>query len=83
MDGKIAGITLSRDLLKGKMQTGVGYRYVRYRLPENLMDISQHIGEINFSWQLLKGIYLSLNYEGTFEQKDKYNRLYAQIRKRF
>jgi hypothetical protein len=83
MDGKLFGVGLSRDLLQGKIQTSLGYRYARYQLPENQNDVTQHIGEISLSWQFLKNMSISMNYEGTFEQQDRYNRLYAQIRKRF
>lgn len=83
MDGKMLGLRLSRDLLQGKMQAGLGYRYASYRLPENLIDVTQHIGEASISWQFAKNMSISMNYEGTFEQQDRYNRIYAQIRKRF
>lgn len=83
MNGNIYGLNLSRDLLNGKIYTGVGYRYVDYRLPENLLDIVQHMGELHLSWQFYKNMSLALNYEGTFEQQDRYNRIYAQLRARF
>lgn len=83
LSGKIFSLNLSRDLFKGKVQTGIGYRYVDYRLPENLVDLIQNIGEASFSWQISKSMAFSLNYEGTFEKQDRYNRIYLQLRKRF
>jgi len=83
MNGNIYGLTISRDFLKGKIQTGIGYRYVDYRLPESRTNILQNIGEMNLSWQFTRKMFFSLNYEGTFEKKDQYNRLYLQIRRRF
>ena len=83
LNGKILGVTISRDLFKGKFQTGIGYRYLDYRHPENMLNIVQNIGEMNVYWQFYKNMSLSLNYEGTFEKQDRYNRLYLQIRKRF
>jgi hypothetical protein len=83
MNGNVYGLSLVRDLLKGKIQTGIGYRYVDYKLPENQQNITQHIGEMNLSWQFLKNFSISANYEGTFEQHLKYNRIYAQLRMRF
>ena len=82
MNGKIAGLNISRAFSGGKMQTGLGYHFVDYRLPENQLDIIQHTGEANFYWQLFETMTLSLNYEVTFERKDTYNRIYLQIRKR-
>jgi hypothetical protein len=83
MNGKILGLSISRELFKGKLSTDIGYRYVDYRLPENLLNIRQSIAEMNLSWQIFKNLSLSMNYEGTFEKLDKYNRIYLQVRKRF
>ena len=83
MIGKILGASLSRDFFRGKVSSGLGYRYIDYRLPENLLNITQNIGEMNLSWQFYKSMSLSFNYEGTFEKHNEYNRLYVQVRKRF
>jgi len=83
MNGKILGGNLSRDFFQGKFSTGMGYRFVDYRLPESFITIKQNIAEMNLSWQMAKNISFSLNYEGTFEQQNSYNRFYAQFRKRF
>jgi hypothetical protein len=83
MNGKIAGVSLSRDLFQGKLQTGLGYRYIDYKFPESGQSPVQNIGEMNIYWQFSRSMSLSVNYEGTFEKIDKYNRLYLQIRKRF
>lgn len=83
MNGKIAGLNVSRDFSGGKIQTGLGYHFVDYRLPENKLDIIQHTGEANLYFQLIEKLTLSVNYEVTFERKDTYNRVYLQIRKRF
>jgi hypothetical protein len=83
MTGNIYGLSLSRDFFNGKVQAGIGYKYVDYTLPENQPGILQNIGEMNFYWQLARNMSFSLNYEGTYEKQNKYNRLYLQIRKRF
>jgi hypothetical protein len=82
MSGVIAGANLYRDLAGGKLQAGFGYRYVGYKLPESSMDIKQNIAEVSLSL-VVKKLLLSLNYEGTFEKSDLYNRIYAQVRIRF
>jgi hypothetical protein len=83
INGVVGGINISRDFFKGKVQTGLGYRYVDNQIPENLTNLRQHMAEFNFSWQFYKKMYLSVNYEGTFENQYRYNMVYAQIRKRF
>jgi hypothetical protein len=83
LNGKIYGLNLYRDFLEGKLQAGLTYRYVDYSMPENKLDIIQHVPEANISWQFLKKMSLSVNYEATFESSNRYNRVYLQIRKRF
>jgi len=83
LNGKIYSLNLTRDFFKSKVQTGIGYRFVDYRLPENSLTIPQNIGEANLSWQMYDKMSLSVSYEGTFEKHDRYDRIYFQIRKRF
>lgn len=83
VNGKIIGLSISRDLFQGKLQTSLGYRYVDYELPENKLNEVQNIGEINLSWLISKNLFFGVNYEGTFEKQDKYNRVYLQLRIRF
>jgi hypothetical protein len=83
MNGNILGLTISRDFFNGKVQTGLGYRYVDYKLTENQLMVPQNIGEMNLSWQIAKKMSFAFYYEGTFEELYKYNRFYLQLRKRF
>jgi hypothetical protein len=83
INSKILVASITRDLFQSKLQAGLGYRYVDYKLTESPISVMQNIGEANISWQFTKYMSLSLNYEGTFEQKNRYNRVYFQIRKRF
>ena len=83
INGVVGGINISRVFFKGKVQTGLGYRYVDNQIPENLTDLRQHMAEFNFSWQFYKKMILSMNYEGTFEDQYSYNMIYVQVRKRF
>jgi hypothetical protein len=83
INSKIAGLSLLKDFAGGKVQTGIGYHLVDNTLPESQSDVIQHIGEINFYWQFYKKFSLSVNYEGTFESSNTYNRIYLQLRSRF
>jgi hypothetical protein len=83
INGLIGGINISRDFFSGKLQTGIGYRYIDNEIPENLIKIQQHMADLNLSWQFYKKMVLSLNYEGTFENPSRYNMIYLQVRKRF
>jgi hypothetical protein len=81
--GEILGLSLSKDMFNGKFQSGLGYRYVDYKLPESNLGVKQNIAEINLTYMASRSLFLSMNYEGTFEKQDKYNRLYLQMRIRF
>jgi hypothetical protein len=83
INGEILGLSLSKDMLQGKFQTSLGYRFVDYTLPETGTKIIQNIGELNLSFLIAKNLFFSMNYEGTFEKQDKYNRIYFQARIRF
>jgi hypothetical protein len=83
MNGKVLGADITKDLFKGKLQTGIGYRYTNYTLPESKLSILQNTGTVSLFWLLTKKMSFSANYEGTLEKHDKYNRIYLQIRKRF
>ena len=78
--GGIYGITLSKDLAKGKINIGLGYRYVDYHYyGVEMTSIPQNVGEANFTWRIYKRISVTLYYEGTFEKINSYNRIYAQL----
>ncbi len=83
LKGQVLQARLSRDLFQGKFQAEAGYQYVDYRLPESQLSTLQHIGEFGIYWQFAKKMSFSANYEGTFERKNTYDRIYLQLRKRF
>ena len=83
LKGMIYGTTISREFFSGKLQSSIGYRSVNYNLPTNQIDVIQNIGETSLAWQFSKNMFLSFNYEGTFEKQDRYNRFYFQLRVRF
>lgn len=83
INGWIGAINLSGDFLSGKVQPGIGFRFVDYTLPENSVNIIQNIAEVNLAINFTRTFYFSVSYEGTFESAAKYNRIYLQLRKRF
>ena len=83
INGWTAALNIAGDFYNGKIRPGIGYRYVDYALPENSIGIIQNIAEVNLAVNLARKLFLSVNYEGTFESAAKYNRVYLQLRKRF
>jgi len=83
ISGKIYSLGISRDLITWKLYGGLGYRYVDYRYFNTESSIPQNMAELNLNWHIYKKLSLSLNYEGTFEKENKYNRLYINVTQRF
>jgi hypothetical protein len=83
LDGKIFGAQLTKDFADGKFQTMFNYRYVDFSYVSSLSKMIQHIGEVDFSYQVNKNLFLSVNMETTFQDKANFNRLYLNVRKKF
>ncbi len=83
LDGQIYGARLSKDFLSGKFYTMVNYRWVKFDYVNMVSELKQNIAEIDFSYQFNKKLYLSLNFEATFQEDKNYNRVYLNLRKKF
>lgn len=83
INGYNGGISLLNGFSKGRVQTGIGYNYQNYSLPEGHQDIIQHTGKADLYLQASQKTSFSINYEITFETKDIFNRMYIQFRQRF
>lgn len=83
LNGQYYGARLSRDIIPGKLNGMIYYRWVKFDYSNTVSTLVQNIGEIDLSWQFNKKMYLSVNYESTFQKNEKFNRLYIQLSKRF
>jgi hypothetical protein len=83
LSGKIYSITFNKDLIKGKLFGGLGYRYVDYTYLSSEYSIPQNMAEISLSYKIMKKLFASVNYEGTFEKVNNFNRLYVNLTQRF
>jgi len=83
LDGQVYGARLSKDIIPGKFQTMLNYRFVNFKYSNVNSELIQNIGEIDFSYQFNKKLYLSVNYEATFQKNENYNRIYLNIRRKF
>lgn len=83
ISGKIYSLTMSRDLLAGKLYAGLGYHFVDYHYFSTESSIPQNMAEFSLNWNIYKKLCLSLNYEGTFEKINQFNRLYINVTQRF
>lgn len=83
LNGQVYGARLSKDILKGKIYGTLNYRWVKFDYVSSFSQLKQNIGEIDFSYQFNKKLYLSVNYEATFQEKENFNRLYLNVRWKF
>jgi hypothetical protein len=84
LGGNIYGLGLSRDLVKGKLDAGINYRYVDYLYSPYDYSTVQHIGELNLCWRILPKLSLITYFEGTFEKSDnRYQRIYIRLSQAF
>jgi predicted porin len=83
LNGQVYGARLSKDILKGKIYGSLNYRWVKFDYVSSVSQLKQNIGEIDFSYQFNKKLYLSFNYEATFQKNEHFNRLYLNLRVKF
>lgn len=83
LNGQIFGARLSKDIIPGKIYSMIHYRWVDFKYFNSVTKLKQNIGEVDFSYQFNKKLYLSVNFEATFQKKEKYNRLYLNLRRKF
>ena len=83
INGMVYGAGISRDLVPGKLNGGLKYRYVDYLYINSELALVQNVVEANLSWMIYRKLSLSVYYEGTFEKELPYHRLYINLSKRF
>ena len=83
MSGGIYSLGVSRDLVPGKITSGLNYRYVRYKFYSGEANLVQHMGEVNFTWRILRRLSCGVYYEGSFDKTSVFNRIYINITQRF
>ena len=83
IDGMVYGISLSRDLLSGKIYTSLEYRLVNYTYVNTHITLRQDIAELSVSCRIAKKLMLSADYEATYEKDNNLGRIYLNLTKRF
>jgi hypothetical protein len=83
LDGQIYGARLSKEMLNGKIYGMLNYRWIKFDYANSDSKLNQNIGGIDFSYRFNKKLYLSVNYEATFQDNENYNRIYLNLRKKF
>lgn len=83
INGRIIDFNLSKDLLKGKIYTSVGYRNVNYNYLSSENVSIQNIVEIDVNWRMVNPLMFSLSYEASFDTNYTYNRIFLNLTWRY
>ncbi|MDP2722815.1 MAG: hypothetical protein Q8O72_08665 [Bacteroidales bacterium] len=83
MTGRIYSIGFNREIVRGKLDGGLNYRNVKYNFLGSENTSIQNMAELNLTWRIMKKLYCSFNFEGTFEKDYQYQRVYVNITQRF
>ena len=83
LNGQVYGASLSKDIVQGKLSTMFNYRHVDFKYANVNSELRQNIGELDLTYQFNKKLYLSVNYESTFQDKENLNRIYLNLRWKF
>lgn len=83
VDGFIYGVRFDKNMLKGKLNWSLNYRYVDYTYVTSKDKLQEHIAGTDLSFQFTRKLSFSVNYEGTFEKENKYHQVYCSLIKRF
>ncbi len=82
LDGQVFGGRLNKDIIPGKLSSMFNYRHVNFSYFNSNSNLKQNIGEVDFSFQMSKKWYFSVNFEATFQEGDNFNRLYFNLRRK-
>lgn len=83
LDGQVYSARLSKDIVPGKFFGTLNYRWVQFNYLSVASQLRQNIGELDFSYQFNKKLYLSVNLESTFQESKNFNRVYFNLRWKF
>lgn len=83
MTGWVYSLGLSRDFARGKLFSGLNYRYVSYDFTTFDEPTIQHVVEASLNWRIYKKLTLGTYWEGAFESELTYNRVYLNLTQRF
>ncbi|MBL7906254.1 MAG: hypothetical protein JNL22_14620 [Bacteroidales bacterium] len=83
LNGNVFALSLSRDLIRGKLSGGFTYRFADYTYTGNDYNQMQHSGEISLNWKVMKKLSCSFYYEGNYDSRYLLNRIFLQVSKSF
>jgi hypothetical protein len=83
VNGNYYGASLYKDLFNGELNISLGYKLVDYQFATGQYSFIQRIGNFDLTWRMFSSVFFTASYEGTFQDKTTYGRLYISLSKRF
>ncbi len=83
LNGMVYGVSLSQELVPGKISSDVECRLVDYQFTNSPSTLRQWIGEVGVTWRIAKKLSLSSDFELTLEKENTYGRVYLNLTQRF
>ena len=84
LDSQIFGARMSKELVRGKLNMDVYYRWVDYKYQIGNRVVHQDIVGASLNWRIQKQLSLHLFYEGVFDSTNNtYHRVNLKLIKRF
>lgn len=84
LDSKIYGARMSREIIRGKLNGEMYFRWVEYNYKNYENKIQQKIAGVDVSWNITRKLALYVYYEGTFDRQTKtFNRFNTKLIQRF
>ncbi len=84
LDSKIYGVRISKEIIRGKLNSEIYGSMVEYNYKNYENKIQQQIGGIDLSWNITRKLAFYVYYEGTFDKtRSTYHRFNTRIIQRF
>ena len=83
INGYLLRLRLNRDIIPGILNLGLNYRYIDYQYNSSDNTLLQNTIQANLRWTIAKKLSCSIDFESTFEETSRYQRIYLNFIKRF
>jgi hypothetical protein len=83
LEGNIESIFLSKNIFNSLVTLSVGLRNIDYNFTFNNFKVNQRSLETDLAVNLSRYLYLTLSYDGEFEQQSSFSRIFLGLTTRF
>lgn len=84
LNSNMYGARVSKEIIRGKLNGDMHFRWVEYRYTNYENIIQQNIAGVDVSWNITRKLALYLYYEGTFDHRNPtFNRVNTRVIQRF